>query len=240
MAALNGQRTWAQILAEQSSHLFNQGAAGSGTYPTDTMLLNITNKWYKRFCSKYNWLWTTVEGTIPTVQGTTRIVLPDTVRQVENLNIRNIAQNIPIKDRQSFLASYPSGWTNTGQGIPLFAVEAIPAANNAKQYDLWPTPNAIYTINYDGFTHVSPLVNTTDYSIIPPEYDDILVHGPVSESFIMQNDPSRAQYHEGKVQEIMQRAWYENENMIMNQNQMRGYESYASQSLVFPYHSYGG
>lgn len=238
MAALNGQRSLTQIIAEIDSTLFNQGSSSATSYPTQAMLVNIVNKWYKRVVSAGKWQWATGEGTITTVIGTQRITMPDANMWPENFNIRNISQNIPVYTRQQFLASYPSGWTNVGQGIPLIAVEAIPAANNAKQYDLWPIPNAVYTINYDGFIHVTPLVLTSnEYSIIPPEYDDVLVHGPLSEALVMLAD-ARSPYHQQEADSIMKRLWKDNEDMISTINQVRGFDANSTTSLVFPYHAY--
>ena len=237
MAALNGQRTFVQIRSEIESHLFNQGVSSANSYPTLVMINNIVNKWYKRVVSAHKFQWATGEGTIVTVQGTQRITMPDANMWPQNFNIRNISQNIPVYTRQQFLASYPSGWTNVGQGVPLIAVEAIPASNNAKQYDLWPIPNAVYTINYDGFIHATPLSLDADYSIIPPEYDDILVHGPASECFVMLGDP-RSSYHQQQVDSIMARLWKDNEDMISTMNQVRGFDSNSTSSLVFPYRAY--
>lgn len=237
MAALNGQRTFAQIVAEIDSHLFNQGSSSTTSYPTNAMIKNIVNKWYKRVVSSAKYQWATGEGTISTVIGTARITMPDVNMWPENFNIRSISQNIPVYTRQAFLASYPSGWTNVGQGIPLIAVEAPPASNNAKQYDLWPIPNAVYTINYDGFIHATPLSADGDYSIIPPEYDDILVHGPVSECFVMLAD-QRADYHQGEAESILKRLWKDNEDLISTLNTVRGYDENSTTSLVFPYRAY--
>ncbi len=238
MAALNGQQTLTQIIAQIDANLFNQGVSSATSYPNSTMILQIINKWYKRVASAGKWQWDTDEGTIATVIGTQRITMPDANMWPENFNIRNISQNIPIQTRQQFLASYPSGWTQVGQGVPLLAVEAIPAANNAKQYDLWPIPNAIYTINYDGFKHAPPFTGSgTEYSIIPPEYDDVLIHGPVSECLTMLGD-ARAAYHQGEADKIMARLWKDNEDMISTLNQVRGFDALSTTSLVFPYHAY--
>lgn len=242
---LNGQRSVAQIRAEQDTWLFNGGSAGpttsnpNTTYPTDAQLLAITNKWYKRFVSKHLWQWNTCEGAFTTTPGQQRYALPDTVGMVQNLTIRNLSKSIPIYTRQKFLAMYPSGWVNTGQGIPMIAVEAPPSTANSRQYDLWPTPNIAYTVNFDGFSYVFPLDGVTYiYPIIPPNYDDFLVHGPISEAFQMQNDNDRSQYHLQIAADIEQRAWLENENMISLINQERGQDADAGQALIFPYHPY--
>lgn len=237
MAALNGQRTFAQIKAEIDSHVFIQSSNSTTTYPTTSMINNIVNKWYKRFVSKRKWLWLTAKGTVTASASTALLTMPDTVARVANLNIRSISANIPVYTRQSFLAEYPSGWNNTGEGIPIIAVENVPASNNAIQYELWPTPNANYTINYDGWLHVTPLSADGDYSIIPPEFEDVLVHGPVSEIFVMLKD-ERASYHQAEVDKIGERAFMQDEDMIMSINQMRGNDTMSGQPLVYPYHQY--
>jgi hypothetical protein len=239
MAALNGQRTLAQIIAEIDSHLFNQGSSSATSYPTQAMIIRAINKHYMRFASLRQWQWKTVDGTINTVAGIARIAMPDALSIPTNLNIRNIGQNIAVKTRQAFLANYPFGWTNVGNGIPVIAVEAPPAANNARQYDLWPAPDAIYTINYDGFLHVTPLATpATDISIIPPEYEDYLIHAPLGELFTMRNDAARSQYHQKEAKEISDRAFLENEQMIMTMNTVRGDDMVQTQSLIFPLHRY--
>lgn len=248
MAALNGQRTLDQILAEQSGWLFNNqstigthSALSTACFPTTQMMIDMTNKWYKRFASSHPWEWKTQEGTIATVQGTQRITMPDNAAKPEVFTIRNLSKLIPVYTRQQFLSMYPSGWTNVGQGIPMIAVEAIFSANNSRQYDLWPIPGAVYTINYESFAYVNPLDGTTYiYGIMPPDYDDILVHGPLSEAFMILNQPERAEYHQTEAEKIRQRAFMDNEMMISTMNQVRGYDADSSQALIFPYHPYGG
>ncbi len=235
--ALNGQQTLANIQAQQAAYLLNQGTLSTTTFPTEAMMLALTNKWYKRFVSAHLWQWNTVEGTFNTVIGQQRYAMPDNTTKPQNFTIRNIAKSIPVYTRQKFLAMYPSGWNNTGNGIPMIAVEAIPSADNSRQYDLWPIPNAVYTVNYDAFGYVNPLVNPGDYSIIPPDYDDILIHGPVSDAFTMQDD-ERSAYHQTEAEAILQRAWLENENMISMINQARGQDADGGQALIFPYHPY--
>jgi hypothetical protein len=237
MAALNGQRTFLQIQNEIGTWLFNQTAPSANTFPTLQSIKDVVNKWYKRFAGQARWEWAKNEGTVATVNGTTRITMPDTVMDVANLNIRNISQPLLIYPRQKFLQIYPSGWTLTGNGIPQMAVEAIPAANGAKQYDLWPTPNAIFTINYDAWQHVTPLAADGDYSIIPPEFDDILVHGPISEFYQIQADP-RNEYHEAQVAKIMSRVWMQQEQMTNLLNTIRGDEIMFGQPVIFPYQQY--
>lgn len=237
--AINGQQTLNQIQAEIDTWMFKSQPSSTTTYPTAAQEIHVINKWYKRFCSMYLWNWNTAEGTFQTVIGQVRYAMPDNATRPMNLTIRNIAKSIPVYTRQKFLAMYPSGWNNTGQGIPMIAVEAIPSSDNSRQYDFWPAPNAVYTVNWDGFSYVTPLDGITyEYSVIPPDYDDILVHGPLSEMLLMVERPDEAEYHQSQVDKITQRAWIENENMISLINQARGQDADAGQALIFPYHPY--
>ncbi len=242
MANLNGQQTLQNIQDQIAAILFNRGALSATSYPTTTMVNSVVNKWYKNFVGSFNWEWSkgdsiTAGSTISTVQGTARIVMPDIVMDVANINIRGIVQNLPIVTRQKFLAIHPSGWTLDGQGVPQFAVEAPRATNGALQFDLWPTPNTVYSVDFDYFKHIPPLSAGSDIPVIPPEYDTYLVDGPCSEFLIMLGD-QRAPYFKQQAEDTSKLAWLDNERMIMSVNTVRGNEPTTGAGLIFPYHGY--
>lgn len=220
MAALNQQRTFLQLQNSVAQILFNNTAASSTTYPTDTAIKELINKWYKDFYYRYRFLWNTGSATMVTVAGTSLITMPDDVMEVTNMNIRSIIRMIRYITRQLMLNNYPAGWTGLGNAVPLWAVEAPPASNNAIQFDLWPAPDAIYTINLDYYKRPAVLSADGDYPVLPPEIDSILIHGPASEALMMLGDP-RAEYHQKMVEKLTREAWLRNEQMASSENTFR-------------------
>jgi hypothetical protein len=221
MANLYGQRTLAQIETEIGQNLFGQTALSTSTYPTLAHADQVINKWYKRVYSKYWPLWALKSSTLTLSQGTTNYTMPDTVQTILGMQIRDLAYRITHLDQQTFLQMYPMGWTNFGQAVPLYWINGTPANNNALTVDFFPTPNATYTVHYQYIARFAELSSGPDISVIPPEYDDILVHGPLAEFFTMLGDP-RAAYHQGEADKIMFRLWQQTETTRDNENPDQG------------------
>lgn len=213
MANLAGQRTGAQILAAIGSILFQQTAASSSTYPTSTTILELMNRYYKTFVSKYEFLWSMKSTTINTVSGTTTLVMPDDVQKVYQMQIRANGRYLQYLPRKVFERMYPMGWTNVGNSQPVYYVEAAPASNNALQFDLFPTPDAVYTINYDYRARFTELAGSTEVPVIPPEFDMYLIYGPAMEALLMLGD-DRAKAYADMLGDVETRAFLDNEKMF--------------------------
>lgn len=238
MANLAGQRTGAQIVSAVDAILFNKSSGSSTTYPTSTMILELINRYYKAFVDKYQFLWAMKSTTINTVAGTTGITMPDDVVQVYQMQIRANGRYLQFLPRKQFERDFPAGWTSVGNSQPIYYVEAAPASNNAIQFDLFPTPDAIYTINYDYRARFTPLAGSTEVSVIPPEYDMYLIYGPAVEGLLMQGDPRAKQFAE-LLEDADKRAWLANEKLTDYQNSFQEAPSVYGYGLrpgqVLPY-----
>lgn len=221
MANLYGQRTLSQIETEIGQNLLGATSLSTSTYPTLAHVDQVINKHYKRVYSKYWPLWALKSSTFPTVDGTTNYTMPDTVQTILGMQVQGLAYRITHLDQQTFFQMYPMGWTNFGKAVPLYWINSTPAANNALTIDLFPTPNAAYTVSYQYIARFVELSGASDISVIPPEYDDILVHAPLAEFFTMLGDP-RAAYHQGEADKINFRLWQQTETMRGNENPDQG------------------
>ena len=82
----------------------------------------------------------------------------------------------PLPVAEQFLQQYPGGWTTTATAFRLSMFPSAEASNNALQIDLWPTPDATYTVTVDYRKRPTPLSGDGGYSVIPPEHEDYLVY----------------------------------------------------------------
>lgn len=238
MANLSGQRTFEQMYQEVEQNILEQTVLSTSTYPTLATVKNILNKHYKIFVGKYKWEWAKKSTTLATVNGTTQITMPDDVAEVYQMQIRANSVDLKYMPREEFLKQFPAGWTNVGNSIPALYIPAAPASNNALQFDLWPTPNAIFTINYDYRARFTPMSATTDVPVIPPEYDPYLVHKTIAECMQMLGDP-RWEYHEAIAASVLKDAWNDNEdqlNYIYTQRDFAGENAPGNQpGQLYPY-----
>jgi hypothetical protein len=234
MAALSGQRTFLEIQGDIAAILGDGFAFGTTSYPTLTQAKQIINRHYKQFTSKRPWKWMQKSTTFNTVAGTTQYTLVDGVAEEITLRIAN--QSMPLNwiSREQFLQQYPGGWTTTGNGLPTMYVPSAEASNNALQIDLWPTPDAVYTVTMDYRARAAPLAADGDYSVVPPEYEDALVFGPAAEMLTLLGDQRSAVY-ENKNKENYLAAWMEDERQLNAMNGLRNAGSGAGPSIWFPF-----
>ena len=241
--ALPGQKTFLELQNEIAVNVFAQAAAGTNTNPTLSTIKNIINKWYKRFFDQHKWIWAQKETTFPTVANQVRYILPDDTLKIITMQIRNLVRDIREIDRDRFIKDYPGGWTTITAAVPLVYMYAPPVASgtskNALQVDMWPYPDQIYTITMDYMARFTPMSLDTDVPVIPPEYDPVLVHGPLSEIMQMLGD-ARWEYHRNEYESYRKRAWQDNEAQMNSMNQLRDItgenQINGYPGLIQPYH----
>jgi len=231
VAVLPGQLTFLEIKNQIASVLLNRGALSTTSYPTIAMVNDVVNKYYKRFYGSNRWVWDKKITTKATVAGAKNVVMADDIMEVTNMVIESLVRKLILYPREKFKSVAPGGWTNIGNAVPVYSVEGQPASNNALTFDLWPTPDAIYTLTIDYYARITPMSSDGDVSIIPPEFEDYLINGPVGELLIMLGDP-RAQYYSGEAQKTLKAAWLRNENMAQGLNTWR---DAATENLNVPW-----
>lgn len=236
MAALSGQRTFSELKGDIAALIGGDFAFSTSTYPSTTQINQIFNRHYKRFCNRHNWVWMEKSTTFPTVAGTTTYALPDTV--VEEITLRIANQSMPLRymSREQFLQEYPGGWTTTGNGLPTMYVPSAEASNNALQIDLWPTPDAVYTVTMDYRARVTPLSADGDYTVIPPEHEDYIVYAAAAECLTLLGD-QRAEYMASRAEESWRTAWRLDETKLNGMNGLRGANTGVGPSIIYPFQS---
>ena len=239
MAALAGQRTFLEIQGDIAAIIGDGFSFSTTSYPTLTQAKQIINRHYKRFFAKRPWKWTQKSTTFTTSAGTVQYTMADDVMQEITLRIANIGVPLTKMSRERFLQEVPGGWTNTGSGTPILYMASSEASNNALRFDLWPTPDATYTVSLDYRARFTPLSGDSDYSIIPPEFEDVLVYGPAAEILLMLGD-DRAGSFEQASQRVAQSAWLMDEQEMDSLNGTRkpGVMSQGYPGLMHPYWNY--
>lgn len=216
MANLAGQQTFLQMQNTCGAIWLEQTALGTQTYPTLATCKELLNRYMKILISKYEFVWVGKSTTINTVAGTKLLTMPDLVRKVGKLQIQANGRDLIYKTQYEFAQDYPMGWTGTTNSQPLFYIETDPASNNAIQFNLFPTPDAIYSISYDYLTRTAAMSADSDVPIVPPEWDSWLIWRAASEGLTMLGDPRSAVY-KGMADELEGQMWLDNEKFLNHQ-----------------------
>jgi hypothetical protein len=233
MANLAGQRTFKNIQDEIGYNLFADVAPSANTHPTLTHIKLVINKHYKEFYNRFRNLLNTKETTIATTGGQQYITMPDLVMEVLQMTIRANGCKLRYVPRKQFLDENPAGWTNVGQAQPTIYIPKEPASNNALQFDLYPTPDAVYSISYLYQSRCAELSADADVPLIQPEFDPYLVHASLAELLFMLGD-ERYKMHKMEAEAIYQRAWVKNEQTPDYIDSVKDYGTMAGGGYGWP------
>lgn len=212
MAALSGQRTLAQLRSVIGAVLFEQTAPSASTYPTADSIDDKVNEVYRDVFAKRTWWWAYGEATINATANNKLLTMPDTVERIWGMQIQGINQPIRYVPRNRLLLGYPGGWNQVGASQPIYWTDAAPASNNALQVNLFPEPNSAYTITYQYQPRLTVLTSAL-YSIIPPEFEDVLVFGALSD-LLSQLSDQRAPFYQQKFDKLMNSMWMRQEETL--------------------------
>jgi hypothetical protein len=206
MAALNGQRTFLQLQNAVGAVLLEQTALSASSYPTLDSVKAKINEVYRDVVAKHPWLLDYAEATFNTVANTARVTLADGIERVNGMQIQGL--NLPIRymPRNKLLLAYPGGWNQMTPGQPLYYTDAPQASNNALQVDLFPAPGSIYTVTVQYQARLTPLSSDTDYSIMPPEFENILIYGTLADMLAQLSDVRR-DYYQARYGELQSKLW---------------------------------
>jgi len=206
MPALNGQRTFLQLQNAIGAVLLEQTALSTSTYPTLASVKEKINEVYRDVVVKHPWLLDYAETTFATVANTARVTLADTIERIGGMQLQGTNQPIRYIPRNKLLLAYPGGWNQITPGQPIYWTDAPQASNNALQIDLFPAPNAIMTVTIQYQLRLTPLSSDTDYSIMPPEFENILIYGALAD-FLQQLSDKRSEYYQARYAELQNKLW---------------------------------
>ena len=172
----------ARTLAQLQTAVQDYGY-GSDTASVQTDFLNAS---YRRLAGRRRWKWLEAQNsTLTTTVGNSIYTIPltdmrtlDAVRLTESDGVTT--HYITPFQEQDLRSLYhrdlgqnglPRGWTQY-----------------AGKLWLWPTPDQIYTVTFDYIKNITPMVSSTDTTLVPENYDDILVWDTVIRLAIRQRD----------------------------------------------------
>lgn len=206
MAALNGQRTFLQLQNAVGAVLLEQTALSTSTYPTLASVQSKINEVYRDVVSKHPWLITLSQTTFNTVTNTQLVTLSDNIERILGMQIQGL--NLPIRylPLNKLDLAFPGGWNQITPGQPLYWTDAPQASNNAMQIYLFPAPNAAMTVTIQYHLRLTPLSADGDYSIIPPEFENILIYGALAD-FLAQLSDARREYYQARYAELQSKLW---------------------------------
>lgn len=213
MANLAGQQTFLQMQNTCGAVWLEQTALSTSTYPTLATCKELLNKYMKILISKYPFVWIGKSSTIATVAGTKLLTMPDLVRKVGKFQIQANGADLTYLTQFEFETMFPMGWTNITNSRPIYYIETDPASNNAIQFNLFPTPDAIYTIAYDYQTRAAAMSADADVPIVPPEWDNWIIWRAIAEGLMMLGDPRSASY-KGMADELEGQMWLDDQTFL--------------------------
>lgn len=213
MAALSGQKTFLELQNAVGLILFNQTAPSTQTNPTLAQIKDKINEYYRNIFQRQPWKWAYGQATFNTVAGTHLVTLPDNVFKVWALEIQGNNWYLQYVPNNKFFRAYPGAWQTMGNNQPYVYTDAPAASNNAKQIDLFPTPDAVYTVYYQFQKRLTSLSADADYSIMPPEYENAMIYGAAKDLLALLAD-NRAAYYQTEYEKIMSAMWMDEERNL--------------------------
>jgi len=135
-------------------------------------------------------------GTFPTVAGTytyspTNLIKP--------LTLFIAAQNWVIDERtMDQIRLMDPNLASTG--TPRFFAVQNYGASTVTLY-LWPKPDAIYTINYDGIVRGTAMVADGDIPVFPEDFHDILIFGAIADELMKMEKYDKSERMEKRMRE---------------------------------------
>jgi len=141
----------------------NIGTLSADPYFTDAIIDGFVHKALRKLDSAYEWPWSHVFDTLPTVSNQEFIVLPSGWSKTIALTINDYQSLTPTSliDLRSETA--------TGRGMP------ISYAIAADKLYLRPTPDAVYSITHDYMLSEPDLANDAATPRLPAAYHDAVV-----------------------------------------------------------------
>lgn len=213
MAPLAGQRTFLELQNAVAAILSNQLSLTATSNPTLAQVKDKINEYYRNVFQKQPWKWAYDQATFNTSAGTKRVTFPDNVQKVWALEIQGNNWYLQYVPNNKFFRGYPGAWQTMGNNQPYIYTDAPPASNNALQIDLFPTPDNTYTVYYQFQKRLTSLSADGDYSIIPPEYENLLIYGPAKDLLARLAD-NRAAYYSDEFKKIMSDMWMNEERNL--------------------------
>lgn len=130
-----------------------------------------------------NWPFNAFQHTHLLVPGKTEYIWPngfkvadwDSFQIVKDLNLGNNTVDLRKMNRDEWYEWHKSADDDagsTGRGIPQYVFEA-----HGQGFGVTPSPDKEYTIRYRYFSNPARLVNATDTTTIPPEWDYVIIAG---------------------------------------------------------------
>lgn len=135
-----------------------------------------------------------VSSTFPTINGTYTY---SPVGLIKPLTLTLPAQNI-VLDERSMDQIRLLDPDNSTTGVPYFYVVQKFNAKTVTLY-LWPKPDAIYTIAYDGIATGADMTADSDIPAVPEDFHDVIEFGAVADELMKMEKPSLSQTMEVKA-----------------------------------------
>lgn len=178
MANLAGAKTFLEIQQEVSENVLGKAAlADTYSNPTLTQVKRIINDAYREICSKHDWYFLYKEANFSLVKDQiTAHTLPDDVLELYGITIPSLEVRLGETSLDLFNRMLPGRYSDQESGQPYSYVKGPVASNGALQVYIWPSPTDNYTANITYKARVTNLSGDTDVTLIPPEFQDVLIN----------------------------------------------------------------
>lgn len=213
MANLLGQKSFLTIYTEVCDEISNSTPANM-VNPSLSRVKAYINNAYHQILNKYEWWFLFKQFSFNTVQGTHLYALDPTAAEVMQMNIPALTHKLRFISREVFASRFPQEYSGVGQVRPLFYIPASPdtVTNvNGLQYDLWPTPDQAYAVDYWAKILVADLSADSDVPYIPTQWQDVITYRAIADAYqkIQQFDMS-ARFLQ-RYEELINDMWRVNE-----------------------------
>lgn len=180
MAIIPGQKTFLEIQQEISEETLSMSIADTTSRPNLARLKQLINDAEREICSAFPFSFMFRESTFPTVIGqSTPYAVSEAAQEILFMSIPAKQQGLVWIDYNSWEKTYPGGFTNFSNSIPInyipAPVDSAAANQNTLRYYIFPAADQVYTISYGYQLAASNMSANGDYPIIPARYQHVLI-----------------------------------------------------------------
>lgn len=189
MANLPGTKAFEAIYTEVSTNVLNRLATTGDSPLTLTRVKQIVNDTQREICTERDWPWLYTEANFSLVKDqTTAHVLPDECQILMGIAIPS--ENVVLGEVswETWTSIYPERYSGQTSGQPESYIKASVASNGASQVFIWPSPADNYTARIFYRKRVTDMSATTDVSVIPVDWQDVLIAKATASCFMALND----------------------------------------------------
>lgn len=183
----------------------------------DTKIENWINDTRRDISTKYNFHYLYTEATVSTVAGSSYYPYPSDY--LDKLAIfcggRKLSK-VPAHFFEELVSTTSTGDIWSASGDPIYYIE------RGSEFQLYPTPDAVYTLDLRYYAQPADFTASGDYDDMSNLYPDAIIYGACERAAIyLEDDQGEAKFHKRYIDKIQELIANEKRQQDMTDNKMK-------------------